>query len=174
MTHLASLLQASALALAVSSTLVHADTGTSRADVRAEYAMAAQADEMPSGFLARTTHDLYWNHVQSGSPSQASATPEQIRSDLFAAQQWGQIRTSFLGKTQQELAPANFASGNPAVSVSRDAVRAELMAAQAAGALPVGFAGRSLRDLYPGRYPSTQPTLGGAHAGSHISLNEAN
>ena len=174
MTKFACLLRGSALALAVSSTAVHADAGKTRADAQVEYLTAAQAGELPSGFIARSTRDLYGNHAQSAGQSDPGPTQARIRADLFAAQRSGQIRTSFLGITQQELWSANFAPSNRSASASRASVRAELMAAQVANALPVGFAGRSLRALYPGSYPSAQTTGGNAQPGSHVSLNEGN
>ena len=172
MTKVTCLLQVFALALALSSGVAHADAGKTRPEVQAEFLMAVQAGELPSGFVAKSARELYWGYAKPTDVRGGVQVQARVRDELIAAEQAGEIRMSFLGRTKQELSPGNYAPATPGASRSRASVRAELAAARAAGELPVGFAVRPLRTIYPGQYPMTETTRDRANTGSDVSMNE--
>jgi hypothetical protein len=91
-------------------------------------------------------------------------TREQVRSELEAAQQSGDIVTSFAARTERELFPGRYLGTAPAAGMSdsaaqvlgktREQVVAELVAAKQSGDIVTSFAGRTERELFPARYPS--------------------
>jgi hypothetical protein len=157
------LTQICTLTLAVCSGIAHADTG------------ARSAAWQPSGFAAFSLHDIYWANAQDSATTDALASRARVAQELSAAQQSGQIRTSFLGRTQPAWLGSDAGMAQTGAPAARAAVRAELAAAQSAGDLPVGFAGRSPRALFPGQYPTAEATHivahNVAHNGSSVSLN---
>lgn len=161
-----------ALALAAASGCAHADAPSRRAELQRDFVQAQYDGALPSGFAALAPRQLYWGNAQNAGQLGRETSSTQVRDDLLAARRAGDVRTSFLGWTQQELARGGAGADSSATTTSRAAVHAARVRAQSTAALPVGFVGRSLRALYPGQYPTLEPTYDPAQPGKQLSWSE--
>jgi hypothetical protein len=103
-------------------------------------------------------------------------TREQVRAELVAAQQAGEIQYGNTGMTEREVFPARHdATQAPAAvkpvytsenqGLTRAQVRAELIAAQKAGEVQYGNIGATARELFPDRFPGQESNSNVAKTG---------
>ena len=132
----------------------HAQSGTTRSEVRNELAQAQASGAVEvvgdSGLLLRERFPLRYG---SAAPSAPASTRDDVRLTLQDAIRVGALPHGDLDRTDREIARAADTHDASAMGKTREQVRTELAQARRLGDIEeAGDGGRLLRDIAPGRY----------------------
>lgn len=138
--------------LALSASVVAAQEGKSRAEVRAERDDAIRKGEVLDGTTNRPMHELYPGMYPKRNVPRSTTTRAQVRDELAEAIRLGTAPIDELGLTPRDKAPHRFPAPAAQPGKTRDEVKSELKEAIRKGELLDGTTGQPMHTLYPGMY----------------------
>jgi hypothetical protein len=131
----ACILALSTIALSLVSGAAYADQGLTREQVQAEAIAARDNGDLPIGYAARTSREIFVDNGKSGTPLHAAVVDAN------------DLPLGYSGRTKNEVFGGSVAD-TPS-KVTREEVRKELFAAEKAGSILTGFAALSRNEVFP-------------------------
>jgi hypothetical protein len=118
---------ASAIAVVMAATAAHAETGTTREQVRAELVAAEKSGDIYFGDQGKTLREMYperysqattTDSAQVSTAQSGGKTRAQVEAEVAAAERAGELSFGQEGLTQRELHPTWYPESNAASAVA--------------------------------------------------------
>jgi predicted RNase H-like HicB family nuclease len=144
---------------AAMATGAHAQTGRTRAEVKAELAEAIRTGNMiGSGESGLTLRELNPQRYGATPAAASTLTRAQVTGEYQRARLAGEVMVGEAGLPQNQVLPGNYPAQSAVAGKSRAEVKAELAEAIRTGnVLAGGESGQLLKDVFPQRYANVKP-----------------